>query len=96
MDAEPSPISPRPSRAGGDTPRTTMGPRPRQVHRWTSIAFTLSVAANLVAMAWGRPPAWITFSPLPPLLVLLLTGLHMLGRRHLRAWRTPLHLQPEG
>jgi hypothetical protein len=49
----------------------------RQFHRWTSMAFTLTVVANFVAMARGEPPAWITYSPLLPLLLLLLTGLYL-------------------
>ena len=49
----------------------------RQFHRWTSMAFTLTVIANFVAMARGEPPAWITYSPLLPLLLLLLTGLYL-------------------
>jgi len=49
----------------------------RQFHRWISIAFTLTVIANFVAMSQGTPPAWITYSPLLPLALLLLTGLYM-------------------
>jgi hypothetical protein len=49
----------------------------RQFHRWTSIAFTLTVIANFVAIARGEPPAWITYSPLLPLFLLLLTGLYL-------------------
>jgi len=49
----------------------------RQVHRWLSIIFTLTVAANFTAMMWGQPPAWIVYSPLPPLFLLLFTGLYM-------------------
>lgn len=49
----------------------------RQVHRWLSIAFTLAVVANFVAMALGEPPAWVVYSPLPPLFLLLATGLYM-------------------
>jgi len=49
----------------------------RQFHRWTSIAFTLCVIANFVALSQGTPPAWITYSPLLPLALLLLTGLYM-------------------
>lgn len=51
--------------------------RLRQLHRWTSIVFTLTVIANFVAMTRGTPPAIITYSPLPPLFVLLLTGLYL-------------------
>ena len=49
----------------------------RQFHRWTSILFTLTVIANFVAMSQGTPPAWITYSPLLPLALLMFTGLYM-------------------
>ena len=49
----------------------------RQTHRWLSIVFTLTVAANFVAMAVGTPPSWIVYSPLPPLFLQLFTGLYM-------------------
>jgi hypothetical protein len=49
----------------------------RQTHRWVSIAFTLTVLANFAAMTQGPPPAWITYSPLLPLFVLLFTGLYL-------------------
>ena len=49
----------------------------RQIHRWLSIAFTLTVIANFVAMSRGQPPAWVTYSPLFPLAFLLFTGLYM-------------------
>jgi hypothetical protein len=51
----------------------------RQTHRWLSIIFTLTVIANIVALSTGegQPPAWITYSPLFPLALLLLTGLYL-------------------
>jgi len=51
----------------------------RQTHRWLSIAFTVTVIANFIALArgGGMPPPWITYSPLPPLALLLFTGLYM-------------------
>ena len=49
----------------------------RQTHRWLSIAFTVTVIANFVAMAFGEPPAWIVYSPLLPLFLLLFSGLYM-------------------
>ena len=49
----------------------------RQLHRWLSIAFTVTVIANFVALARGTPPAWVTYSPLPPLALLLFTGLYL-------------------
>ena len=55
----------------------------RQFHRWVSIAFTLTVIANFVAMSFGTPPAWMTYSPLLPLALLLLTGLYMFALPYL-------------
>lgn len=49
----------------------------RQVHRWLAIAFTLTVIANFTAMTQGQPPAWITYSPLLPLFLLMFSGLYM-------------------
>lgn len=50
----------------------------RQFHRWISIIFTVTVIANFVGLSrGGTPPAWITYSPLPPLALLLFTGLYM-------------------
>ena len=49
----------------------------RQTHRWLSIVFTLTVIANFVAMALGKPPAWLVYSPLLPLFLLLFSGLYM-------------------
>jgi hypothetical protein len=49
----------------------------RQIHRWLSIVFTVTVIANFVALSQGTPPPWITYSPLAPLAFLLFTGLYM-------------------
>jgi hypothetical protein len=52
----------------------------RQIHRWLSIIFTVTVIANFVAMATsssGVPPPWITYAPLLPLFLLLITGLYL-------------------
>jgi hypothetical protein len=51
----------------------------RQTHRWVSMAFTLAVIANIAVLSMGQgpPPAWVTYSPLLPLALLLLTGLYL-------------------
>ena len=50
----------------------------RQAHRWLSIAFTVTVIANFVALSrGGTPPPWITYAPLLPLALLLFSGLYM-------------------
>ena len=60
----------------------------RQIHRWLSIVFTLTVIANFVALARGTPPPWVTYSPLPPLAFLLFTGLYLFVLPYLTKWRS--------
>jgi hypothetical protein len=60
----------------------------RQTHRWLSIAFTLTVIANFVAMTQGPPPAWVTYSPLLPLALLLFTGLYLFALPYAVRWRS--------
>lgn len=61
----------------------------RQLHRWLSILFTVTVMANVVALSTGegQPPAWITYSPLPPLFILLCTGLYLFVLPYAAKWR---------
>lgn len=62
----------------------------RPLHRWLSIAFPVTVIANFVALAVGeqQPPAWVTYSPLPPLALLLFTGLGLFGLPYATRWRS--------
>ena len=61
----------------------------RTFHRWTSMVFTLTVIANFAAiglMGYASVPALVTYAPLPPLFLLLFSGLfmffqHYFGRR---------------
>lgn len=58
----------------------------RLFHRWVSMAFTLTVIANFVALGLGKgaqPPAWVTYAPLLPLALLLFTGLYMFALPYL-------------
>ena len=59
----------------------------RQIHSWLSIAFTLTVVANFVVRAQGEPAAWVTYSPLLPFAVLLLTGLYLFVLPYATKWR---------
>jgi hypothetical protein len=60
----------------------------RQAHRWVSIVFTPTVAANFIAMAWGPPPPLITYAPLPPLAVLLFSGIYLFALPYRAGSRT--------
>jgi cellulose synthase/poly-beta-1,6-N-acetylglucosamine synthase-like glycosyltransferase len=59
----------------------------RQLHRWLSIAFTATVIVNFVARGWGEPPLWVVYSPLPPLFLLLFSGLYMFATPYAAEWR---------
>ena len=60
----------------------------RQGHRWVAMLFTLTVIANFVVRAQGEPPAWITYSPLPPLALLLFSGLYLFFLPYLNKGRS--------
>lgn len=49
----------------------------RQFHRWTSLVFTVTVIAVFVALAQKQPVVWVSYIPLFPLALLLVTGLYM-------------------
>ena len=58
----------------------------RQIHRWLSLAFTLAVVANIVALIMQIQATWIGLLAFVPLIPLLATGLYLfalpyLGRR---------------
>jgi hypothetical protein len=64
----------------------------RQFHRWMSILFTATVIANFAAMSKGQPPAWITYSPLLPLFLLLFSGLYLFVLPYTSKWRGSGHV----
>lgn len=51
----------------------------RQLHRWTSITFLAIVLVCFIAAALGAAESavWVFYLPLPPLFVLMGTGLYM-------------------
>jgi hypothetical protein len=59
----------------------------RQIHRWLSIAFTVTVIANFVGMGLGKPPMWVVYAPLPPLFLLMFSGLYMFALPYAAKWR---------
>jgi hypothetical protein len=60
----------------------------RQIHRWLSILFTLTVVANLIAMSLGKHPPWLVYSRLPVLFLLMFTGLYMFALPYAAKWRS--------
>ena len=60
----------------------------RQIHRWLSIAFTVCVIATTVALAQKEPAVWMSYVPLAPLALLLLTGLYLFVLPYAIKWRS--------
>ena len=60
----------------------------RQGHRWLSIIFTVVVAGIFITLGMGTEPAyWVYFLPLPPLALLMLSGLYMFVLPYAVRWR---------
>jgi quinol-cytochrome oxidoreductase complex cytochrome b subunit len=60
----------------------------RQIHRWVSIAFTVAVIVNIVALAQKEPAVWVGFLALLPLVLLLFTGLYLFVLPYAAKWRS--------
>ena len=67
----------------------------RQFHRWVSIAFTLTVIANFVAMSQGQPASWVAYSPLLPLALLLFSGLYLFVLPYATRRRSARQISPQ-
>ena len=59
----------------------------RQIHRWLSIAFTVTVIANFVALMMKKQVVWVGLMALPPLALLLFTGLYLFVLPYVTKWR---------
>lgn len=59
----------------------------RQVHRWIAITFTVTVIVTFVALALPDPVVWLSYLPLLPLALLMLTGLYLFVLPYVTRWR---------
>jgi hypothetical protein len=60
----------------------------RQIHRWLSMAFTVTVIVAFVAAGQEEPATWVFYLPLLPLAFLLLSGLYLFALPHAVRWRS--------
>ncbi|WFU44786.1 hypothetical protein QA640_21400 [Bradyrhizobium sp. CB82] len=60
----------------------------RQVHRWLSMAFTVAVIVNVLAMGLAKQAIWIGLLALFPLILLLLSGLYLFALPYATKWRS--------
>ncbi|MCM6778593.1 hypothetical protein NDR87_34445 [Nocardia sp. CDC159] len=61
--------------------------RIRQTHRWLAVLFTATVVVTVVVLAVGGP-VWMSYLPLPPLALLLFSGLYLFAQPY-RTKRRP-------
>ncbi len=59
----------------------------RQAHRWLSIAFTIAVVINIVALVRQEQAVWVGLLALFPLILLLLSGLYLFVLPYTIRWR---------
>ena len=62
--------------------------RVRQIHRWLSIAFTVTVIVAFVALGREKPVVWVSYVPLLPLALLLITVLYLFVLPYATKWRS--------
>ena len=58
----------------------------RQTHRWLSIAFTVAVMVNIVAVVQKKYTVWVGLLALLPLVSLLFTGLYLFVLPYATKW----------
>ena len=58
----------------------------RETHRWLSIAFTVAVIVNIVAVLQKKYSVWVGLLALLPLASLLLTGLYLFVLPYATKW----------
>jgi hypothetical protein len=59
----------------------------RRTHRWLSIAFTLAVIINIVALMQKSQAVWIGLLALFPLILLLASGLYLFALPYVARFR---------
>jgi len=60
----------------------------RQIHRWLSIAFTVAVIVNIVALVREQQAVWVGLLGLLALALFLLTGLYLFALPYAAKWRS--------
>jgi cellulose synthase/poly-beta-1,6-N-acetylglucosamine synthase-like glycosyltransferase len=60
----------------------------RQTHRWLSIAFTVAVIVNIVAVMQGKYTSRVGLLAVFPLALLLFTGLYLFVLPYTAKWRS--------
>jgi hypothetical protein len=59
----------------------------RQFHRWMSVLFTVTVIINFIVIARAGYVNWVGQLAVPPLFLLLFSGLYLFALPHVTRWR---------
>jgi hypothetical protein len=59
----------------------------RQIHRWLAATFTVTVIITFIALVQEDPVVWVSYVPLPPLFLLLFSGLYLFVLPYVTKWR---------
>jgi hypothetical protein len=59
----------------------------RQIHRWLSVVFVVTVVVTFIALAQKKPLVWVSYVPLAPLALLALTGIYLFALPYLTKLR---------
>jgi hypothetical protein len=68
----------------------------RQIHRWLSVAFTLAVIVNAIAVVQGKYSNKMGLLAVAPLVFLLFTGLYLFVLPYAGRWRSLRRLASTG
>lgn len=65
-----------------------MSKRIRTFHRWTSLVFVATVIVCFVVVAQDDPAEWVLYTPLPPLFLLMFSGIYLFALPYTAKWRS--------
>ena len=68
----------------------------RQIHRWLSVVFTVSVIVTFIALSQKNPVIWVSYVPLFPLALLTLSGLYLFALPYTTKWRSGSTVRSDG
>ena len=60
----------------------------RQIHRWLSVAFTVAVIVNIIAIAQKKYTASVGLLAVIPLALQFVTGLYLFALPYASKWRS--------
>ncbi|HLT62029.1 MAG TPA: hypothetical protein VK020_12590 [Microlunatus sp.] len=68
--------------------RRTAGSWIRRCHRWIAAVFTVTVVITFIALALPEPMVWVSYLPLLPLGLLMISGSYLFLLPHVRRFRS--------